>query len=37
VLNLHEVEVRLQLETRGLAHADGLVATLTERGYRIES
>lgn len=35
-LNLHEVEVRLQLETRGPEHAASLVNLLNERGYRIE-
>ncbi len=36
-LNLHEVEVRLQLETRGPIHADTLVRLLEDRGYRIET
>ncbi|MFZ2501138.1 MAG: threonine ammonia-lyase [Nocardioides sp.] len=35
-LDLHEVEVRVQLETRGEAHAQKLVAVLTDRGYRVD-
>lgn len=34
-LNLNEVEVRIQLETRGEAHAEHLMARLRERGYRV--
>ncbi len=34
-LSLDEVEVHLQLETRGLAHADTLLTHLRERGYRV--
>jgi len=34
-LTLNEVEVRIQLETRGDAHAEHLMARLRERGYRI--
>jgi threonine dehydratase len=34
-LSLDEVEVHLQLETRGEAHADALRARLRERGYRV--
>jgi len=34
-LNLDEVEVHLQLETRGEPHAEKVVARLRERGYRV--
>src|SRR5690606_22721901 len=34
-LSLHEVEVRIQLETRGADHAEELITRLRERGYRI--
>ncbi|HEU5035394.1 MAG TPA: threonine ammonia-lyase [Nocardioides sp.] len=34
-LNLHEVEVHLQLETRGEPHAQQVLARLRERGYRV--
>ena len=34
-LHLGEVEVRLQLETRGLAHADAVLARLREHGYHV--
>lgn len=34
-LSLHEVQVRLQLETRGEPHAQQVVARLRERGYRV--
>jgi threonine dehydratase len=34
-LHLDEVEVRLQLETRGPSHTDELMAMLHSRGYRI--
>jgi threonine dehydratase len=34
-LSLDEVEVHLQLETRGIAHAEALLTRLGERGYRI--
>jgi len=34
-LHLNEVEVHLQLETRGEAHAETLLARLRERGYRV--
>jgi threonine dehydratase len=34
-LNLDEVEVRLQLETRGPAHTESLMTMLTDRGYRV--
>ena len=34
-LNLNEVEVALQLETRGLAHAADLTSRLRARGYRV--
>jgi threonine dehydratase len=34
-LNLDEVEVHLQLETRGEPHAAKVVARLRERGYRV--
>ena len=34
-LTLNEVEVRIQLETRGEAHAADLMARLRERGYRV--
>jgi threonine dehydratase len=30
-----EVEVRLQLETRGVEHAEGLIARLRDHGYRV--
>lgn len=35
-LHLDEVEVRLQLETRGAPHAELLLERLRERGYRVE-
>ena len=34
-LTLDEVEVRIQLETRGETHAEHLMARLRERGYRV--
>lgn len=34
-LNLNEVEVRIQLETRGEAHAELLMSRLREHGYRV--
>jgi len=34
-LNLGEVEVRLQLETRGLTHAEGVLTRLREHGYHV--
>jgi threonine dehydratase len=34
-LNLDEVEVHLQLETRGAEHAEKVVGRLRERGYRV--
>jgi threonine dehydratase len=34
-LSLDEVEVHLQLETRGISHAEALLTRLGERGYRI--
>jgi threonine dehydratase len=34
-LNLNEVEVHLQLETRGEPHTEQLLARLRERGYRV--
>lgn len=34
-LHLHEVEVHLQLETRGEPHTEQLLAHLRERGYRV--
>jgi threonine dehydratase len=34
-LDLHEVEVHLQLETRGEPHAERLLERLRERGYRV--
>ncbi|MGY2701977.1 MULTISPECIES: threonine ammonia-lyase [unclassified Nocardioides] len=34
-LHLHEVEVQLQLETRGEPHTQQLLARLRERGYRV--
>ena len=34
-LTLNEVEVRIQLETRGEAHAEHLKSRLRERGYRL--
>ena len=36
-LTLNEVEVRIQLETRGEAHAEHLMTRLRERGYRVYS
>ena len=36
-LTLNEVEVRIQLETRGEAHAEHLMARLRERGYRVDN
>ena len=35
-LSLDEVEVHLQLETRGLKHEQALLTRLRERGYRVE-
>jgi threonine dehydratase len=35
-LHLDEVEVHLQLETRGEPHAEMLLARLRERGYRVD-
>jgi threonine dehydratase len=35
-LTLNEVEVRIQLETRGEAHAELVLARLRERGYRVD-
>jgi threonine dehydratase len=32
-LSLHEVEITVQVETRGVAHRDQLVASLTDLGY----
>jgi threonine dehydratase len=34
-LLLDEVEVRLQLETRGPQHSEQVLARLRERGYRV--
>jgi threonine dehydratase len=34
-LSLDEVEVHLQLETRGEAHAERVLGRLRERGYRV--
>ena len=34
-LSLDEVEVHLQLETRGIPHAEALLTRLGERGYRV--
>ncbi len=34
-LNIGEVEVRLQLETRGTPHADGVLSRLREHGYQV--
>ena len=34
-LNLHEVEVHLQLETRGEPHTEALLTRLREQGYRV--
>ncbi len=34
-LRIGEVEVRLQLETRGVEHADGVLARLRDRGYHV--
>ena len=34
-LGLHEVEVALQLETRGADHAELVVTRLRECGYRV--
>ncbi|MGH3361720.1 MAG: threonine ammonia-lyase [Nocardioides sp.] len=34
-LNLDEVEVRIQMETRGEPHAEQVLSRLRERGYRI--
>lgn len=36
-LTLNEVEVRIQLETRGDAHAQHLMERLRERGYRVDA
>ena len=33
--NIGEVEVRLQLETRGLPHAEGVLTRLREHGYHV--
>ncbi|MDR7252503.1 threonine dehydratase [Nocardioides sp. BE266] len=35
LLTLNEVEVRIQLETRGETHAEHLMSRLRERGYRL--
>lgn len=35
-LSLNEVEVRIQLETRGESHAADLMKRLRERGYRVD-
>jgi threonine dehydratase len=35
VLHLDEVEVRIQLETRGAPHAESVTASLRERGYLV--
>ncbi|RYB94967.1 threonine ammonia-lyase [Nocardioides oleivorans] len=35
-LTLNEVEVRIQLETRGEPHAEQVLARLRERGYRVD-
>lgn len=35
LLDLHEVEVHLQLETRGEPHAEQVTTRLRERGYRV--
>ena len=35
-LNLNEVEVSLQLETRGPKHAAQLTTMLAEKGYRVD-
>ncbi|MCW2761337.1 MAG: tdcB [Marmoricola sp.] len=34
-LNIGEVEVRLQLETRGVAHAEAVLSRLREHGYQV--
>ena len=34
-LNIGEVEVRLQLETRGLPHAESVLTRLREHGYHV--
>jgi threonine dehydratase len=34
-LHVHEVEVHLQLETRGAPHTEQLLSRLRERGYRV--
>jgi len=34
-LHIGEVEVRLQLETRGVAHAEGVLTRLREHGYHV--
>ncbi|MEO7350310.1 MAG: threonine ammonia-lyase [Marmoricola sp.] len=34
-LHIGEVEVRLQLETRGVAHAEGVLTRLREEGYHV--
>lgn len=34
-LHIGEVEVRLQLETRGLAHAENVLSRLREQGYQV--
>ena len=34
-LNMDEVEVNVQLETRGEQHAERVLTRLRERGYRV--
>ena len=34
-LHVDEVQVELQVETRGAEHADGVVAALTEASYQV--
>jgi len=34
-LSVDEVEVRVQLETRGPQHAEAVLAALREHGYRV--
>jgi threonine dehydratase len=36
-LSVDEVEVRLQLETKGREHADDVVGRLREHGYHVRS
>jgi len=36
-LSVDEVEVSLQLETRGPVHADAVIGQLTDAGYRVDS